>query len=492
MFAGGAGRNEAAAPLAQRPHTLPATSSFRCRVDLPGMYLLDKTKTDRFGTRLRRAMRQISEVWTGRALQTSSGSADAAHWQLSRCRYHSVLKLIFVNRFFHPDLSATSQMLSDLAFGLAVCGHEVHVVCSRQLYEDPAARLPEQELVQGVHIHRAWSTRFGRRSLIGRAADYLSFYLGALVALRRCVTPNSILVVKTDPPLMSVPAGWLTRQRGAFFVNWLQDVFPEVAEQAGLGWARGRLGEALKRLRDRSLRRAAANVVIGERMRELLLQRGIAPDLLSVIPNWSDPEVVIPVPAEQNPLVAEWSLQNRFVVMYSGNMGRAHDFDTILEAARLLSDDPRVVFLFVGGGARKRDVEEAVRQRGLDNVHFHPYQPKERLAQSLGVGAVHLISLSPDQEGLIVPSKFYGILAAGRPAIFVGDLDGEIARLVHRHDVGAAVAQGDGPGLASLLQRLLADDVARDRMGMKARALLMDRYTKEKACAAWGDVLRKI
>lgn len=402
------------------------------------------------------------------------------------------LKLVFVNRFFHPDLSATSQMLSDLAFGLAARGHEVHVVCSRQLYEDASARLPGHEVVNGVHIHRAWSTRFGRSSLVGRAADYLSFYLGALVALSGCVTPGSVLVAKTDPPLMSVPAGWLARRRRASFVNWLQDVFPEVAEQAGLGWARGRLGHALKRLRDRSLRRAAANVVIGERMRELLLQRGIAPDLLSVIPNWSDPDVVLPVPAEQNPLVAEWSLQDRFVVMYSGNMGRAHDFDTILEAARRLSDDPRVLFLFVGGGARKRDVEEAARQQGLDNVRFLPYQPKDRLAQSLGTGAVHLISLSPDQEGLIVPSKFYGILAAGRPAIFVGDPDGEIARLVRRHDVGAAVAQGDGPGLASLLRQLLADDAARERLGTKARALLMDHYTKEKACVAWDGLLRKI
>lgn len=381
-------------------------------------------------------------------------------------------------------------MLSDLAFGLAERGHEVHIVCSRQLYEDAAAQLPEQEEVQGVQIHRAWSTRFGRSSLIGRAADYLSFYMGALWVLWHVVTPGSALVAKTDPPLMSVPAGWLARRRGASFINWLQDVFPEVAQQAGLGWAQGRVGQWLMRLRDGSLRRATANVVIGERMRELFLRRGIDPAALTVIPNWSDPEVVHPVPAERNPLMAEWALQERFVVMYSGNMGRAHDFDTILEAARLLSDDPRVLFLFVGGGARKRAVEEAAKGQGLRNVRFYPYQPKDRLADSLGTGAVHLISLAPDQEGLIVPSKFYGILAAGRPAVFVGDLDGEIARLVRRHDVGAAIAQGDGPSLARLLQGWLADPAARERMGTNARALLMDRYTKEKACATWDHLLR--
>ena len=150
-------------------------------------------------------------------------------------------RLIFLNRYFYPDHSASSQILSDLAFHLATIGKEVHVVTSRQLYDDHRARLPAEEIVRGVHIHRIPTTRFGRSTLLGRSLDYLSFYASMWRYTRALARQNDILIAKTDPPLISVLAMLAARHRGAHLVNWLQDIYPEVAMQLGVPFFKGRI-----------------------------------------------------------------------------------------------------------------------------------------------------------------------------------------------------------------------------------------------------------
>jgi glycosyltransferase involved in cell wall biosynthesis len=399
-------------------------------------------------------------------------------------------RLVFVNRFFHPDNSATSQLLTDLAFALVKQGREVHVVCSRQLYDDPQARLPAEEIREGVQVHRAWSTRFGRASLTGRAVDYFSFYVGSAIEVWKLATPDTVVVAKTDPPLVGVPAAWICAWRGARLVNWLQDLFPEVASALGIAAVTGPLGHALCAMRDRSLRAASFNIVLGRRMANRVIRRGVPADRVRIIPNWSDAEAVMPLDRDRNPLIAEWNLGNRFVVMYSGNMGRAHEFDTMLAAAaRLAATCPRVLFLFVGSGARKAEVEAAVRERGLPNVQFRPYQARERLAASLSVGDIHLISLQPALEGLIVPSKFYGVLAAGRPTVFVGDPAGEVALLLSERHCGTTVSIGDGHRLAEVVAAYANDPGRVADEGARARCLLLERYTATRAIADWMDFL---
>jgi len=398
------------------------------------------------------------------------------------------MRVVFVNRYFHPDHSATSQMLSDLAFHLAGAGHDIAVVTSRQRYDDAAARLPADETVRGVRVHRVETTRFGRDKLSGRAVDYASFYAAAGRKLADLADPQTIVVAKTDPPLISVIASRVAKARGARFVNWVQDVFPEVATALGMKLLRGPQGRALRYLRDRSLQSAAANVVVGERMADVARAGGAKSDSLHVISNWSDCDGIRPVPHLENPLRREWGLADAFVACYSGNMGRAHEFDTIVAAAAQLAETD-VRFLFIGGGPQRQAVESAAGAQGLSNVVFQPYQPRESLSLSLGAGDVHLVSLRPELEGYIFPSKLYGILAAGRPTLFIGDADGEIARLVEREGIGRAVAQGDADGLARAIEALRDDPAGRRAMGERARALLGARYDSAIAMAAWQEML---
>jgi|SRR5208283_2447656 len=398
-------------------------------------------------------------------------------------------KVIFVNRYFHPDQSATSQILTDLAKGLAARGFDVHIVCSRQLYDEPAARLVHDEMLFGVHVHRVATTRFGRSRLPGRTVDYASFYLSCTLKLLRLVCRGDVLVAKTDPPLMSILAAPIAHAKRAALINWQQDVFPEVASQLGANPLPDWLDRLLKRVRDASLRKAKVNVLIGERMREYLAGRGIPSSKLCVIENWANADAIQPKPTAASTLRARLGLANRFVVCYSGNMGRAHEFETLLAAAHALKETSSFVFLIIGSGAKMDALKGAVTESALDNFLFLPYQPHESLEDSLAAADVHLVSLLPALEGLIVPSKLYGILAAGRPLIFIGDADGEVSRVIHRARCGRVVGVRDAKSLVDLLRSFAADFNGRVEMGARAREILRKEFSLEHAIKRWAALI---
>jgi glycosyltransferase involved in cell wall biosynthesis len=401
-------------------------------------------------------------------------------------------KVVFVNRFYYPDLSATSQMLTDLAVRLADTGADVHVICSRQLYEDAGADLPATEVTRGVKVHRVWTSKYGRTSLAGRAMDYVSFYLTATIQLLRQLRPGDVAVIKTDPPLLSVFAAPVVAVRGASLVNWLQDVFPEVASRLGVARLNPLITAALQALRDRTLRFAKANVVLGTRMRDHFVARDIDVDSLHIIENWADGETVVPKLPTQSELRARLGLQDQFVVGYSGNLGHAHEYETILAAAEALRPQLDIVFLMIGGGAKMRGLQRSVAERGLTSFRFLPYQPRESLADSMAASDVHLACLLPELEGLIVPSKVYGILGAGRPTVFIGDLDGDIARLIRDAACGAVVPRADGARLASVLLAMHADREGTSRLGRQARMIFEARFTLDHAVQKWLVLLNRV
>jgi glycosyltransferase involved in cell wall biosynthesis len=410
------------------------------------------------------------------------------------------VKLIFLNRFFHPDHSATSQMLSDLAFALAKGGRAVAVITSRQRYDAPMDALPSRDLIDGVSIYRVWTTRFGRANLPGRAVDYATFYLAAAWRLWHLARQGDVVIAKTDPPMLSVIAGPLCRRRRARLVNWLQDIFPEAAQALSIGGRAARAPlELMRRLRGRSLKAAHMNVVLGRRMAERVCALGVPGERIRIIPNWADGTGIAPIKPATNALRREWQLGDAFVVGYSGNLGRVHEIDTFLEAMTLLEKTPPatapqrpVMWLFIGSGALFDVLQAEVARRQLRSVRFEPYQPKARLAESLSAADVHLVSLRPALEGLIVPSKFYGIAAAGRPAVFVGDEDGEIARLIAHHECGRTVEMGDGAALARTILDLAADPDLCRRMGQRARQAFDAEFDKSIALARWEKLLLEV
>lgn len=334
---------------------------------------------------------------------------------------------IFVSRFFYPDHSATSQILSGLASHLAR-GTRISVITSRGLYDDPKADLPPFEMKGDVVIHRVYKPRFGRGSLAGRAIDYLAMYQCCAAAAWR-PKPGDFLIAKTDPPLLPVAPAPVARTNKLALIN---------------------------------------------------------------LPSWCDDELITPLPTKDNPLRSAWGLDDKFVIGYSGNFGRAHEYATLLDTAEFLSDERDIVFLFIGSGHSMQSLRSQVERRGLaESFQFRPYQAAHDLAMSLAISDVHWISLLPAMEGLIVPSKFYGVAAAGRPTIAVTDPYRQIAELVRRYKCGAVVTPGDGHALAQAIRDFKTDRVRLEQMGRNARALLDRSLRKKIALEHWEKLLQR-
>ncbi len=401
-------------------------------------------------------------------------------------------RLLFVNQHYWPDVAATGQILTDLAEHLAARGFEVDVLTGRGRYVSGDLEAPAEEVRNGVRIRRLISTSFGRSSHLGRIADYAGYYLGALRTLL-AGERYDLVIVLTTPPLLSVAARLAGRLRGQPYAVWSMDLHPDAEVAIGMLAERGLPARVLHGLNNAGYRGADLVVDLGFRMKERIAAKGVAPDRLVTIGMWSDGAGVRPIDPADNPVRRALGLgPDRLVVMYSGNAGVAHRFEEVREAMRVLKADARFYFLFVGSGPRRAEVEAFIEAEGIANASYRDYFPREELAASLSAGDVHLLTLRESMAGIVVPSKLYGILAAGRPVVMVGPERSEPAQAIRRHDVGVVVdpeAGGAGADLVAALRRLADDPDARRRMGARARAAFEAEYDRGVLCEAWAELL---
>jgi glycosyltransferase involved in cell wall biosynthesis len=415
------------------------------------------------------------------------------------------VKLLFLNQYYWPDSAATAQMLTDLCeylAGPAGGGHEVHVIASRGNYDtgsQTGQKTLRKETRRGVHIHRVRAIALGKTSLAGQAIDFASFHL--LVGLRTLFSAGryDAIVTLTTPPLIGIYATAARAISRTKHVCWVMDLHPDCEFALGVMNPRKLLPRMFAGLNDGHLRRADACVVLGRCMRDRLLTKRVADARIRLIPLWGHDEQGAPPStpptegAPENPLRRELGLQGKFIVGYSGNAGYIHAFDEICGAALALRDDPRFFFLFIGGGRRLGEVKAFGESHQLTNLRVLPYFPRERLRDSLALPDAHLISLKPGLEGISVPSKLYGIMAATRPAVFIGPAESETARLIHETDCGRAITSGDTAGLLATLRALADDAPLRARLGANGRAAFDSTYNAAARCEAWRlflDALR--
>lgn len=398
------------------------------------------------------------------------------------------MKVLFINQFFHPDLAPTAQMATDLAVELVARGHQVSALTGQAPYAT-GARLSSTERDRGIQIHRVASTSFGRASVLHRAADYGSFYAAALSKLLT-LPRYDVVIAKTSPPLVAALGPVAQRLKRSRFVYWVQDLYPEAAVAFGVLREGGTAAKAAAAASRQILTRADRVVVLGDAMKARVINAGATAGGVRVIPNWVDDALIQPIAHEDNPLRASLSRGRRALVMYSGNIGRGHDVDTLLAAAERLQHHDQLGFVFVGDGVKRAEVER--RSRALNNVWLAPYAPREQLAQSLGAGDIHLISLSPELLGLLEPSKLYGVMAAGRPAIFVGPAQSEVAQTLKREQCGLCVQSGDVDGLITAVEQFATNRPLRMQWGARAREALNLRYSRANRAEQWAKVLEEL
>jgi glycosyltransferase involved in cell wall biosynthesis len=389
-------------------------------------------------------------------------------------------RIIFLNRVYRPSPAATAQLLTDLAEGLAARGWPVQVIAAGAESGDH----------HGVTVHRTGEgDRHG--GLVSRTLNYWRFIRRARRLLATLAQPGDIVVPMTDPPMLGAAVTATARHRGAHVIHWIQDIYPEIVT-AHIGALAGAPLLPLRLRRDAAWRSARCCVTLGEDMAQAVAGRGVPADHIAIVPNWAPRE--LQAGAEASAVTARraaWGLADKFVVAYSGNLGRVHEFAAVVDAAERLRDRPAIVFLFVGTGARFDEVRSAARSRGLANVRFLPPEPREQLAAALAAADVQLVTLKAEFAHLVYPSKLAGVLAAGRPVLFVGPPEGEIARLLEREQCGVTVAPTDGARLAGTVSRWLADPEQRARLGRRARAAYEKQFAFEPALLRWTRLLRE-
>jgi glycosyltransferase involved in cell wall biosynthesis len=384
------------------------------------------------------------------------------------------LHIAFFNRSYHPDTAATGQLLTELCESLVSDhGCRVSVVAGVPLIPatgtDASAprTLVSRTVHRGVEVFRARGTRLSKRRFIGRATNYVTYFLSACYAGLRLDRPD-VVVALTDPPIIGL-AGYLAARRfGAPFVMSYRDIFPEVARLLE-DFQSDTVERMLQAVNCFLVRHADRNVAIGETMRRRLIDgKGAPAERTIVIPDWVDTRAIVPG-SKRNPFSARHGLADKFVVMHSGNLGLSQALETLVEAADLLRDVPDLEFVFVGEGVKKPALQAQARRLGLGNVRFLPYQPQEQLTESFATADVFIVSLKVGLSGYIVPSKLYGILAAGRPYVAAVEEDSEVVHIARAYDCGVVAESGKPRSLADGVLALYEDRARARRLGDNAR-----------------------
>lgn len=399
------------------------------------------------------------------------------------------MRVLMINQVFYPDVAATAQHGHDLARYLVAQGHEVTAIASRSLYGQKGAALPSKETVDGIHIRRVGRSFFGKSSIIARLADFVYFYIAA--TLRALFLPrHDVVICFTTPPFISLSGRIIRFFKRSKMVYWVMDLYPDAPIAVGVMREVSLASRFFEWVNRSCLKSSDMNVVLGRCMRERVLAKGVDPKNVALIGVWSDQEEVHPVPREENTFRKKWDVGDRMLVMYSGNLGLGHDVSTFLESAKALRNDDRIRFAFVGGGKKKAEVEAYVHEHSLESTCIlAPYQPREELDELLSAADAHLVSLLEGAEGIMVPCKLFGILAAARPTLFIGSAKSEIALVIEENSCGKLVRQGDSESLTKAITEYASNPTERMAAGDRARTAIVEHHSMQQRCEAWRTLL---
>ena len=407
--------------------------------------------------------------------------------------------ILILSQVYVPDPAANGQYLHDVAKELVRRGHRVIALTADRGYDDPRLRYPRREVRDGVEIRRVRWSNFGKRSLVVRSLAMAVFMLHCVVA--SVTMPGvTVLLVATSPPLGAAAAALGKALRRRSLIYWVMDLNPDQLIALGKmrrgSWA-ARIIDAIQRF---VLRRADHVVALDRFMADRLTAKFSAAESarfasrLEVLPPWPH-EKFDPVAREANPFRARHGLDDRFVVMYSGNHGYSNPVTTLLHAAFELDrsdepDDRRIVFAFVGGGVAKKEIDIAVRERQPRNILSLPYQPYEQLANSLSVADVHVVTLGDGLVGIVHPCKVYNAMMVGRPILLIAPNPCHASGIVAEQQVGWHVPQGDVAGVVRVVRQAAAlPPTELAAMGRRAREFVLHTMDPEVLRGRFCDIV---
>ena len=403
--------------------------------------------------------------------------------------------IVFFTQLYYPDMTTTATIMTDLVEDLAAYGLDVEVVCAQPTYL-------KNSVPQITQINADLKKIKGQKTYKIIDPQITQIKIGGSVDLGkspRVECHNGVSIRRVWSFLFAYPAllpflGFMgAKLRGQKYVVLVHDLWPELPAHVGMIKKGGLLYRAIDFVNKLSFKYASATVVLSGAMKKRVLDK--LPEMdgsVHVMHNWVDADRVYPVAKANNRLVKELGLQDKKVVMYSGNLGRYQPLEVMIDAARELSDRDDIVFVFAGDGGKRRKLQEMAASQNLDNVMFTPFQPLDRLAESLSMADVSLIGIYPENEGVIMPSKLYGLLAVGKPIICVSDPKSEVIEILNQANAGLHSSIDDPKELARKIVAILDDSEKAKAMGLNGRQYFLERFERKKVTREWEKLLKQI
>jgi len=406
-------------------------------------------------------------------------------------RHSREIELSIITQFYPPDYAATGQLIEELAVQLGQLSLSVQIFTGQPGYAFHKASAPAIEHSDGVVIQRSRATRIWFKRIRGKALNGLLFCVRSGLHLLKSSSRGDVLLLTTAPPFLPILGYLANKCFGVPYVCLLYDLYPDVATELNVVSRHHWLVRLWDAVNCRIWQQAQKIIVLSPSMKDRVVAK--CPEIsnkIAVIHNWADPNWIVPIAKSQNQFAQAFNLVDRFTVLYSGNMGRCHDMETILETVKLLQQEP-IQFVFIGNGAKNKAFQLQVSQLGLHNCQFLPYQDKQNLPYSLTACDLSLVSVSLGMEGLVAPSKLYAALAAGRPIAAICEPHSYLRAIVTEGRCGEGFCNGDSAGLAAFIRRLAADSTLVQQMGQAGRRYLQSHFTPQITAKQYSQVLRE-
>lgn len=396
-------------------------------------------------------------------------------------------KILILSEFFYPDKSSTPKVLTELAEDLVKNGLDVEVICSNHSYKENL-KLPKKGILNGIKINRINASNFNRNSKLGRIINYVSFTISLFVKLLFSNKYDSILVV-SNPPLIPFIAylNKLIKRKPYYYL--VHDVYPDIAVEVGAIKKHSIPYKLMNKINQRAIKNTEKLIVLGKDMREIFLKKGIEDQKIKIITNWSK-KYELSYEKKNNTFYKERELINTLNIVYTGNIGRFHDIETIIEVAKkskvLL---PNVRFIFVGDGFKRLALEKAIKN-GVNNIIISDYQYDSSYLDVLSGADLFISTLSPKIKGLGVPSKTYSYLAAGKPIIAIMEKGTEIGDLVESENLGIRVDSMEVDKVIEFIKDISLNQVKLKIMKSKVYKIFLDRYERQKVTDEFYQLLK--
>lgn len=388
------------------------------------------------------------------------------------------MKVVLVSEFFYPYKTSTQKILTELAEDFVEYGLEVDVLTTKNAYREEKQDLGKYEIYRGINIKRVFSTEGNRDSKIGRLLNYITFTTSVFFNLLFKKNYDKILFV-SNPPLVPFIGYLIRKLRGKNYIYLVHDIYPDVAEKLGAIKKGSIISKVMNYMNKKIYTNAERIIALGKDMKRVIADKGVDEEKIEIVTNWADSRVNYEKEVDKN-FYKKYRLENKFNILYTGNISKVHAIDTIVEVAKILKNEEDIMFTFVGDGNRKQDLIKLKEKEDLRNIQLENYMFGEEYNNLLNCANLFITTLQQGIEGLGVPSKTYTYMSVAKPLIAIMSENSEIGSMVNQYNLGKQFNNKEYHKIAEFILELKNSNELYNEISKNVRNKFLNEYERKK------------